>query len=168
MRINYIRYIQKIIERGQSQRPDIFFYIFGVSFTHNIRKKMSTQTDEKKRYPITITYIIRFALRAAQSTIDSEGFKGGTRGSPIMPRDAVSRTANVESTGRHKWVKIVAYKTNRFRTLQIFWDQKLNSTTFGAAVRISREIPQKQQSASASAAIQNPQCMNFELSEYFT
>ena len=31
-----------------------------------------------------------------QSTIDSEGFKGGTRGAPIMPRDAVSRTANVE------------------------------------------------------------------------
>ena len=30
-----------------------------------------------------------------QSTIDSEGFKGGTRGAPIMPRDAVSRTANV-------------------------------------------------------------------------
>ena len=40
-----------------------------------------------------------------ESTIDSEGFKGGTRGSPIMPRDAVSRTANVERTGRHKWVK---------------------------------------------------------------
>ena len=31
----------------------------------------------------------------AQSTIDSEGFKGGTRGAPIMPRDAVSRTAHV-------------------------------------------------------------------------
>ena len=39
-----------------------------------------------------------------KSTIDSEGFKGGTRGAPIMPRDAVSRTANVERTGRHKWV----------------------------------------------------------------
>ena len=36
-----------------------------------------------------------------QSTIDSEGFKGGTRGAPIMPRDAVSRTANVEGTSRH-------------------------------------------------------------------
>ena len=34
-----------------------------------------------------------------ESTIDSEGFKGGTRGAPIMPRDAVSRTANVERTG---------------------------------------------------------------------
>ena len=41
----------------------------------------------------------------AESTIDSEGFKGGTRGAPIMPRDAVSRTANVERIGRHKWVK---------------------------------------------------------------
>ena len=30
-----------------------------------------------------------------ESTIVSEGFKGGTRGSPIMPRDAVSRTAHV-------------------------------------------------------------------------
>ena len=36
-----------------------------------------------------------------QSTIDSEGFKGGTQGAPIMPRDAVSRTANVERTARH-------------------------------------------------------------------
>ena len=30
-----------------------------------------------------------------ESTIVSEGFKGGTRGAPIMPRDAVSRTAHV-------------------------------------------------------------------------
>jgi len=35
----------------------------------------------------------------SESTIDSEGFKGGTRGSPIMPRDAVSRTANVGTMG---------------------------------------------------------------------
>ena len=34
-----------------------------------------------------------------------KGFKGGTRGTPIMPRDAVSRTANVERNGGHKWVK---------------------------------------------------------------
>ena len=38
---------------------------------------------------------VRLNLRTTKSTIDSEGFKGGTRGSPIMPRDAVSRTANV-------------------------------------------------------------------------
>ena len=37
----------------------------------------------------------------SQSTIDSEGFKGGTRGAPIMPRDAVSRTANVDRTVWH-------------------------------------------------------------------
>ena len=42
--------------------------------------------------------------KATESTIVSEGFKGDTRGAPIMPRDAVSRTANVERTGRHKWV----------------------------------------------------------------
>ena len=44
------------------------------------------------------------ARNMSQSTIVSEGFKGGTRGSPIMPRDAVSRTANVERNGGHKWV----------------------------------------------------------------
>ena len=36
-----------------------------------------------------------------ESTIDSEGFKGGTRGAPIMPRDAVSRTANVGTVGKN-------------------------------------------------------------------
>ena len=30
---------------------------------------------------------------------DDGGFKGGTRGSPIMPRDAVSRTAHVGTVG---------------------------------------------------------------------
>ena len=34
-------------------------------------------------------------LECSQSTFDSEGFNGGTRGAPIMPRDAVSRAANV-------------------------------------------------------------------------
>ena len=42
----------------------------------------------------------------SESIIVSEGFKGGTRGSPIMPRDAVSRTANVERNGGHKWVNL--------------------------------------------------------------
>ena len=37
--------------------------------------------------------------QCSQSTIVSEGFKGGTRGAPIMPRDAVSRTANVGTVG---------------------------------------------------------------------
>ena len=31
---------------------------------------------------------------------------GGTRGAPIIPRDAVFRTANVERNGGHKWVKL--------------------------------------------------------------
>ena len=35
------------------------------------------------------------------STIDSEGFKEGTRGAPMMPRDAVSRTANVGTVGKN-------------------------------------------------------------------
>ena len=38
---------------------------------------------------------------ALRSTIDSEGFKGGTRGAPIRPRDAVSRTANVGTVGKN-------------------------------------------------------------------
>ena len=38
----------------------------------------------------------------AQSTIDTEGFKGGTRGAPIMPRDVISRTANVGTVGKNK------------------------------------------------------------------
>ena len=42
-------------------------------------------------------YHVNYA-KMFQSTINSEGFKGGTRGAPIMPRDAVSRTANVERT----------------------------------------------------------------------
>ena len=37
---------------------------------------------------------------------------GGTRGAPIMPRDAVSRTANVERTGRHKWVNQTRHDRN--------------------------------------------------------
>jgi len=36
-----------------------------------------------------------------QSTIDSEGFKGGTRGAPIMPRDTVSRTAHHGTVGKN-------------------------------------------------------------------
>ena len=36
-----------------------------------------------------------------RNTIDSEGFKGGTRGAPIMPRDAVSRTAHVGTVGKN-------------------------------------------------------------------
>ena len=42
--------------------------------------------------------------RSTQSTIVSEGFKGSIRGTPIMPRDTVSRTVNVKSGG-HEWVK---------------------------------------------------------------
>ena len=60
--------------------------------------------------PLRSTFAVRETaslgiMEVPQSTIDSEGFKGGTRGASIMPRDAVSRTANVERTGRHKWVK---------------------------------------------------------------
>ena len=52
----------------------------------------------------------------AESTIVSEGFNGGTRGAPIMPRDAVSRTANVERNGGHKWVKRVMTKHEYMHT----------------------------------------------------
>ena len=53
---------------------------------------------------IRLTYNIDKLLKGYKNTIVSEGFKGGTRGAPIMPRDAVSRTANVERNDGHKWV----------------------------------------------------------------
>ena len=37
-----------------------------------------------------------------------------------MPRDAVSRTANVERTGRHKWVNEGGLETCRFINLYKF------------------------------------------------
>ena len=58
--------------------------------------------------------ILCYRVYISESTIDSEGFKGGTRGAPIMLRDAVSRTANVERTGRHKWVKRVLVAILKF------------------------------------------------------
>ena len=40
---------------------------------------------------------------------------GGTAGAPIMPRDAVSRTANVERNGGQKWVELGLVVTNATR-----------------------------------------------------
>ena len=51
-------------------------------------------------------------MMCSESTIDSEGFKGGTRGAPIMPRDAVSRTAHVGTVGTNGLIK--AYISSRF------------------------------------------------------
>ena len=48
------------------------------------------------RYGQSTKHLASRLSQTAKSTIVSEGFKGGTRGAPIMPRDAVSRTANVE------------------------------------------------------------------------
>ena len=49
------------------------------------------------------------ALRALSSL---RSLRGGTRGTPIMPRDAVSRTAiNVERNGGHKWVNTYMFMT---------------------------------------------------------
>ena len=61
-------------------------------------------------------YVLGRYLPISESTIVSEGFKGGTQGAPIMPRDAVSRTANVERTGRHKWVNKYLNFYNIFKT----------------------------------------------------
>ena len=43
------------------------------------------------------------ATGSTESTIDSEGFKGGTRGAPIMPRD-VSLSDSKCWNGGHEWV----------------------------------------------------------------
>ena len=65
----------------------------------------SHMADEKNSSLVTFTF---------ESTIDSEGFKGGTRGAPIMPRDAVSRTAN------EKLVTIVANRMIAYVQMDIF------------------------------------------------
>ena len=45
-----------------------------------------------------------FEVRRPENTIVSEGFKGGTRGAPIMPRD-VSLSDSKCCNGGQKWVK---------------------------------------------------------------
>ena len=42
-----------------------------------------------------------------------------TRDAPIIPRDAVSRTAHVERTGRHKWVKDI-YIVKRIHCIAMY------------------------------------------------
>ena len=44
-----------------------------------------------------------------ESTIVSQGFKGGTRGAPIMPRD-VSLSDSKCRNGRYEWVKTATYR----------------------------------------------------------
>ena len=52
-----------------------------------------------------IEFVEKKINHKSESTIDSGEFKGGTRGAPIMTRDAVSRAANAERNGGHKWAK---------------------------------------------------------------
>ena len=58
-----------------------------------------------------------------ESTIDSEGFKGGTQGAPIIPRDAVSRTANVgnEVGYQFKFLRLL-WGIQFCRQNQLCWD----------------------------------------------
>ena len=63
-------------------------------------------------------------------TIVSEGFKGGTRGSPIMPRDAVSRTANVERNGGHKWGNVKGKTLTLIYSMQNFFNLEKFFFTF--------------------------------------
>jgi len=39
---------------------------------------------------------------------------------PIMPRDAVSRTENVERNGGHKWVKEATSRQNNYGIVSIY------------------------------------------------
>ena len=57
----------------------------------------------------------------SQSIIDSGGFKGGTRGAPIMPRDTVSRTANVGTVGTNGNIPDHGDRFIRVITLALFW-----------------------------------------------
>ena len=65
----------------------------------------------------------RISPRTHESTIVSEGFKGGTRGAPIMPRDAVSRTANAERNGGHKCAR------NNIRNMDAMFHTNTKSIT---------------------------------------
>ena len=49
--------------------------------------------------------------------IVSEGFKGGTRGAPIVPRDAVSQTAHVGTVGTNGLTTCSAIATGQFTTV---------------------------------------------------
>ena len=78
--------------------------------THrNIFWFILNQLEIESDFGLIQHYSEKISLCVKQSTIVSEGFKGGTRGAPIMPRNAVSRAANVESNGEHKWVKACDY-----------------------------------------------------------
>ena len=78
---------------------------FGTNY-NSVIPKLQPQDDGRKYCPSGIRlsnnhfhikrlFCIIANIKYHESTIDSEGFKGGTRGAPIMPRDAVSWTANV-------------------------------------------------------------------------
>ena len=51
------------------------------------------------------------------STIVLERLRWAINWAPIMPRDAVSRTANVERNGGHKWVKVSPHDAERRQSL---------------------------------------------------
>ena len=76
-----------------------------------LRQSYDEQHDEKvcdvKQLIIVfkLTYLPTVAFNICCPRDCVSRHNGGTRGSPIMPKDAVSRTANVECNGGHKWVK---------------------------------------------------------------
>ena len=89
--------------------------------------EISNNTQSNNPYTILLSMILIMCMlmcsfyvhpRRTESTIDSEGSKGGTRGAPIMPRDAVSRTAN------EKLVTIVA---NRHYYRVVYLNQNIIS-----------------------------------------
>ena len=78
---------------------------------------------------ISLTLSLRKSLPGqrrlcSQNTIVSEGFKGGTRGAPIMPRDAVSRTAHVGTVGKNGLTKFCVHLTMFLLSLVFLFDIK--------------------------------------------
>ena len=65
------------------------------------------------------------------------GHKGGTRGAPIMPRDAVSRTTNVERNGGHKWVifALNSYRWHSHSTCSMALAETVGGTPLRATQR---------------------------------
>ena len=83
------------IDLAPKRNQRFFFRSFFASYNFFFIREASTSRHQDPPY---LTHLSRSHL------LNPFMFKGGTRGSPIMPRDKVSRTANVERNGGHKWV----------------------------------------------------------------
>ena len=85
---------------------NIFSFCTPLWFFLNNKKHLGFEPSQVLAVNPFMPTVPTFAQRryCSQSTIVSEGLKGGTRGAPIMPRD-VSFSDSKCWNGGHKWVK---------------------------------------------------------------